>query len=103
MPNIFKMEYKIREKTLEDIENIWLYTLKNWSIEQADKYYNLIFNEIEYVANFPLSGKDFSNIRKNYRYTKVESHLIFYKYFNNKEIEVVRILHKNLDVEQIFK
>ncbi|MBP1672836.1 MAG: type toxin-antitoxin system RelE/ParE family toxin [Bacteroidetes bacterium] len=96
------MEYKIREKALEDLENIWLYTLKNWSIEQADRYYNLIFDEIEYVAAFPLSGRDFSIIRKNYRYTKVESHIIFYKYFKNKEIEVVRILHKNMEIEQIF-
>ena len=63
----------------------------------------LIFDEIEYVANFPLSGKDFSYIRKNYRYTKVESHLIFYKYFINKEIEVVRILHKNMEIVQVFR
>jgi len=97
------MGYKIREKALEDIENIWLYTFKNWSLEQADRYYNLIFDEIEYVANFPLSGKDFSYIRKNYRYTKVESHLIFYKYFINKEIEVVRILHKNMEIVQVFR
>ncbi|WP_436414160.1 type II toxin-antitoxin system RelE/ParE family toxin [Petrimonas sp.] len=41
------MNYKISRQALLDIENIWLYTFENWSIEQADRYYNLLMNEIE--------------------------------------------------------
>ena len=37
------MKVSISEIALDDIENIWLYTLENWSKEQADRYYNLIF------------------------------------------------------------
>jgi toxin ParE1/3/4 len=45
--------YIISEKALEDINNIWIYTAENWSVEQAIRYYNLIIDEIEYiVANF---------------------------------------------------
>jgi len=45
--------YRISEKAIEDLENIWTYTLHKWSIEQADRYYNLIINEIEFITNQP--------------------------------------------------
>lgn len=94
------MNYKISSKAYEDIETIWLYTFENWSLEQADRYVNLIFDEIEYLAKNPKSGKDFSHIRKNYRCTKVKSHLIFYRNVEKtSEIEIIRVLHQQMDIE----
>lgn len=92
-------EYIISEKALEDLNNIWVYTAENWSVEQANRYYNLIVDEIEYVSvNFD-ETKDFSNIRKNYKFSKVKSHLVFYKKTENTEMEVVRILHERMDLK----
>ena len=34
--------YRISEKAVEDLEDIWTYTFHKWSIKQADRYYNLI-------------------------------------------------------------
>ena len=94
------MNYKISVKAAEDIENIWLYTLQNWSLEQADRYVNLIFAEIKYLAQNHLSGKEINNIRKNYRCSKVKSHFVFYRTNEKqKEIEVIRILHQQMDIE----
>lgn len=92
-------EYSISEKALEDLNNIWIYTAENWSIEQANRYYNLIVDEIEYVADNFETTKDLSNVRKNYNYSKVKSHLVFYKKTKNTEMEVVRILHERMDVK----
>lgn len=93
------MGYKLSVKASEDIENIWLYTFENWSLEQADRYVNLIFDEIEYLSDNPNSGKDFSHIRKNYRGAKVKSHLIFYRLIDNQDgIEVIRVLHQRMDI-----
>lgn len=90
--------YIINEKALEDINNIWIYTAENWSVEQADRYYNLIYDEIEYsVSNFEMA-RDFAKIRKSYRYSKVKSHIIFFKKDKNNEIEVVRALHERMDI-----
>ena len=101
MQNLCTMKYKISKKAFEDIENIWNYTIKTWSVQQADRYYNLIFDEIEYIAEYPLSGKDYSYIRKDYRCSKVKSHLIFYRYTKNEKfIEIVRILHQNMNIEE---
>ncbi len=89
----------ISEKALEDINNIWIYTAENWSVEQADRYYNLIMDEIEYIVrNFDMA-RDFGKIRKSYRYSKVKSHLIFFKNDKTNEIEVVRVLHERMDIE----
>lgn len=93
------MKYKISKEALNDLERIWLYTIENWSVEQADRYFSLIFNEIEFLAKRPDSGKDFSHIRKGYFRSKVKSHFIFYK-INKKEIlEIIRILHQSMDIE----
>lgn len=37
MKNVF-----LKKKTIDDLSQIWDYTLNNWSEKQANKYYNLI-------------------------------------------------------------
>jgi toxin ParE1/3/4 len=94
------MRYKISIEAQIDLENIWLHTFETWSIEQADRYFNLILDEIEYISENPNSGKDCNDLRKGYYRSKVKSHFIFYK-VNSKEngIEIIRILHQKMDVE----
>ena len=94
------MNYSISKKAVIDLENIWLYTFENWSIEQADRYVNLILNEIEYLCIKPNSGIDYGSIRLGYFRVKVKSHFIFYK-INTKlnELEIIRILHEVMDTE----
>lgn len=94
------MKYKISQEANQDIEDIWLYTYENWSPEQADRYFNLIIDEIEYLAKYPESGKDCSEIRKGYFRSRIKSHFIFYKINRKKEgIEIIRILHERMDIK----
>lgn len=67
-------------------------------MEQADRYYNLIFDEINYICKNINAGKSMEHVRKGYRATKVKSHLIFYRVLNDT-IEVIRILHEQMDIE----
>lgn len=91
--------YHISKKAILDLEQIWLYTYNKWSLEQADRYHNLIINEIEFISkNFNLSRK-IDYISPNYRMSKVKSQLIFYKQDSNNIIEVIRILHQRLDIK----
>ncbi len=92
-------EYIISEKALDDLNSIWIYTAENRSVEQANRYYNLIMDEIEFaVENFE-TMKDFGKVRKDYRYSKVKSHLVFCKRIENTDMEVVRILHEKMDIK----
>ncbi len=94
------MNYLISKQAELDLENIWLYTFKEWSINQADYYLDLIIDEIEYISKNPKSGKDYNEIRKGYFRSRVKSHFIFYKInLQEENIEVIRILHQQMDIE----
>lgn len=94
------MNYKLSIQAEIDLENIWLYTFEEWSIEQADYYYDLIMDEIEYVSTNPKSGKDYNYLRKGYLRSRVKSHFIFYKInLREENVEIIRILHQQMDIE----
>ena len=94
------MKYKISKEAEKDLEKIWLYTFETWSLEQADYYYDLLMDEIEYLAENPKNGMDFSQIRKGYFRSRVKSHFIFYRVsVKSDEIEIIRILHQQMDID----
>jgi toxin ParE1/3/4 len=70
------MKYKISKEALSDLEKIWLYTFETWSLEQADRYINLLMDEIEYLTLNPKSGKDYSHVRRGYFSSRVKSHVL---------------------------
>lgn len=94
------MNFKISHEANQDIQSIWIYTYENWSKEQADRYFNLLMEEIEYVTKNPESEKDYSHVRRGYLRTRIKSHFIFYR-INRKdeEIEIIRILHQRMDLK----
>ncbi len=98
-----KNKYRISEQGINDLNDIWIYTLNKWSKKQADRYYDLIIEEIEFIADNFLTGKSAEQTRKNYRVTKVKSHLIFYRKVENDIVEIVRILHQRMDIKNRLK
>jgi toxin ParE1/3/4 len=92
------LAFVITKKAVSDLEEIWLYTVEKWSVDQADRYYKLIFDEIQYICKKGNAGKSMEHVRKGYRASKVKSHLIFYRIHNNV-VEVIRILHEGMDIE----
>ena len=96
-------KYRISKQAINDLNDIWIYTFNKWSKEQADRYYDLIIGEIEFIADNYLIGKSAEQTRKNYRVTKIKSHLIFYRKAENEIVEVVRILHQRMDIKERLK
>ncbi len=96
-------KYRISQQAIEDLDKIWFYTLNKWSKEQADRYYDLIIAEIEFIADNYLIGKSAEQTRKNYRVTKIKSHLIFYRKVDNEIVEIVRVLHQRMDIKKRLK
>jgi len=92
------LPYIISKRAVSDLEEIWLYTVNTWSVEQADRYYSLIIDEIEYICRNIDSGKSMNYVRKGYRASKVKSHLIFYRVYNDT-VEIIRILHERMDID----
>ncbi|WP_047414191.1 type II toxin-antitoxin system RelE/ParE family toxin [Cellulophaga sp. Hel_I_12] len=95
-----KKQYRISKQAIDDLNDIWVYTFHKWSKEQADRYYDLIIGEIEFIADNYLIGKSVELTRKDYRVTKIKSHLIFYRKAENEIVEIVRILNQRMDIKK---
>ena len=92
--------YRISQQAIEDLNDIWVYTFRKWSKKQADRYYDLIIGEIEFITDNFMTGKSLEQTRINYRVTKIKSHLIFYRKAESGVIEIVRILHQRMDIKK---
>ncbi len=46
-------KYKLTNKAVEDLANIWNYTFEVWSERQADKYYEMLIWNFQEIANNP--------------------------------------------------
>ena len=92
------MEFRISKKALEDIDAIWMYTRKQWSVNQANRYYRLIYQEIHYICEDLESGKNIDEIKPGYWQAKVKSHLIIYRKGEDGILEIVRVLHQMMDI-----
>ena len=90
---------RFSKEAIKDLNEIWLYTFNTWSREQADRYYQLLTDECNYVARHPDSGKSMEHIKKSYRASRVKSHIIFYKIAKDNVVEIIRILHQQMDIE----
>ncbi|WP_353955640.1 type II toxin-antitoxin system RelE/ParE family toxin [uncultured Algoriphagus sp.] len=42
-------------------------------------------------------------MRKDYRVSKVKSHLIFYRKKENEPVEIVRVLHSAMDIKKLLE
>lgn len=91
--------FRLTNEALLDLDQIWIFTLQNWSKKQADRYYDVLLDEIRYIAKNPLVGKSIDHLRPGYRLTKVKSHIIFYRTLTDNKVEIVRILHQRMNVK----
>jgi toxin ParE1/3/4 len=80
-----------------DLEDIWVYTLQNWSLDQADKYQAELIAAIEALASGNKVGREASDIRGGYMKYAVGRHFLFYR-LTGDDVDVIRILHRQMDV-----
>ncbi len=91
-------KYKFTVKAVYDLTQIWNYTLNKWSEEQADRYYYMLIENCKEVANNPYLGKNYSEVVDNLLGFKAGRHIIFYRKVNDDEVEIIRILHEQMDL-----
>ncbi|WP_353086966.1 type II toxin-antitoxin system RelE/ParE family toxin [Flavobacterium sp.] len=91
--------FYLTHKAVEDLGDIWNYTVESWSEKQAEIYYTLLMDSCQELANQPSLGKSYAIVEKNILGYKSGQHLIFYSIVSKHEIEVVRILHGMMDLK----
>jgi toxin ParE1/3/4 len=91
--------YRFTNKAVYDLTQIWNYTLIKWSEDQADRYYYMLLENCKIISINPEIGKNYSTIAEDIFGLKAGRHLIFYRRINEKEVEIIRILHEQMDIK----
>jgi len=92
-------EYRLNNKAVSDLNEIWGYTFDKWSEDQADKYYNMLLGLCQDIAENPELGKNYDGIRPDLFGLKANRHIIFYRIINPGLTEITRILHSRMDLK----
>ena len=90
-------------KAKNDLKEIARYTQKEWGIKQRDAYLKLLDYAFFSLSLNSEKGISCDQIRVGYRKFFVGSHIIFYREVAHSEIEIVRILHQSMDVDNHLK
>ncbi|MDH5764242.1 MAG: type II toxin-antitoxin system RelE/ParE family toxin [Nitrospinota bacterium] len=93
---------ELRPKALQDLEDIWHFTLENWGEDQADQYILDMNDGFESLADHPRKGPSCDDIREGYRKYNIGRHIVFYRTIS-QGIEIVRILHQSMDPDRHLK
>lgn len=92
-------KYRFTNKAVEDLSNIWNYTLETWSERQADLYYHMLIEFCQSIADNPNLGKNYEEISESLYGFIANKHIIFYQIISQDEIEIIRILHGSMDLK----
>ena len=91
-------KYRLTNKAVADLNRIWEYTLENWSENQADRYYDMLLDICQDIADNPELGKNYDGIKSELFGLKANRDIIFYRKSNTHPIEVTRILHERMGI-----
>lgn len=92
-------EYHLTNKAILDLDDIYKYTYRNWSENQADKYYFEMIGYFELLSENPKIGKCYEDINVDILGFVVNRHIIFYRIISSAQIQIVRILGVEMDLK----
>lgn len=93
-------KYHLTNKAVEDLTNIWEYTVDAWSERQADDYYNMLIVSCQKIAENPqLFGLKYEEIAEGLYGYRANKHIIFYRILTGGDILIIRIMHQRMDLK----
>jgi len=91
----------IQIKAREDLKKILKYSVEQWELERAERYYDDLIAGIAQLADNPRIGFARDDIKQGYYQLGVEKHFVFYRIGTNK-IHIIRILHERMRKSEHF-
>ncbi len=91
------MAIRLSKRAVADLQEIRMYTIENWGLEQWLVYYRQIVTAFERIAAKPEIGRDRSLFVSGMRSINCERHVIFYRRLDatgGKPV-VLRIVHQS--------
>ena len=90
--------FSLTEAAKADLKSIATYTQRRWGKEQRRIYAKQFDDAFHMLANTHEAGVACDVIKVGYRKFPIGSHVIFYRARSDTEMEIVRILHKRMDL-----
>lgn len=90
--------YRLSPLAEADLEEIWFYTFKNWSMEQADSYYKHLVAAFEGLAAGTKHGR-IADVLPDYQKYLSGAHVIYFLDYPN-HLDIIRVLHQRQDAER---
>ena len=90
------VEYRLAPEAERDMQAIWLYTLEEWGLEQANRYADELTDAFAQLAESPKMATPCDHIRKGYRRSRVGRHAIYFR-VTDYGIAVIRVLHGRMN------
>ncbi len=94
--------FTLTEAAKNDLKGIARFTQRHWGIEQRNKYLKILDNSFHQLAGNPATGRTCHEIKIGYYKFPIGSHVIFYRKKGDLIIQIVRVLHKSMDIEIQF-
>jgi len=91
--------FTLTNKAKADLKSIASYTQRKWGKIQRGIYLKQFDDAFHLLATTPDVGVKCDFIKAGYRKLPNVSHMIYYRVSNDSQIEIIRILHKRMDVE----
>jgi toxin ParE1/3/4 len=95
-------KFTLTTKAKVDLKSIAIYTQRKWGKEQRKIYMRQFDDTFHMLSENPKAGTECGYVKTDYRKFPVTSHIVFYRNSSDTdiEIEIVRILHKNMDARE---
>lgn len=90
-------DYLLTKKAVSDLSSIWNYTVDTWSERQADRYYFMLLDTCQDLADGKIAGKRYPEISDAISGFRAGQHIIFYRKHSPDKVEIARILHVQMD------
>ena len=91
--------YSLSPEAKKGLLDIHAYTQNEWGHQQAQKYIYALEKRCDELAKSPHIGRERPEIKPGYRSIADGKHVIFYR-VGDSGIEILRILHGRMDIEQ---
>ena len=88
--------YRLSHEARRDLDDIWNYSRDHWGARRAASYLRDLRTAIDLIAERPDTGQALDEPDDAFRKRPVGSHTIFYR-LEAGSVEIVRILHQNMD------
>jgi toxin ParE1/3/4 len=94
--------FRLSALAKDDLKQIAIFTQKRWGKNQRNKYLEQFDGMFHQLAENPSLDMSCDFIRSGYRKFPLISHVIYYRTGPDETVDIIRILHKHMDVSEVL-